>query len=259
MLFHENNPSLQDLSLLPLFEPLSSSLLQFGPVGEAPSLSRINQVLTQSGRSFVAPEKKTENFEDGYEARIFLEREIPTREHNWHDFFNALVWENFVKSKEMLNHLHYQFQKNRFPHKQRSAAENMLTLFDENGAIVIAKDAFFLDLIREHRWHELFWLRRNELKHNLKVIIFGHSIYEKALRPYMGLTAKCLMFVSNENSVFSADKLVADYLHLHKNTLCPRVLTPLPILGLPGWWPGNIDESFYKNTDYFRVRITTYS
>jgi hypothetical protein len=31
-----------------------------------------------------------------------------------------------------------------------------------------------------------------------------------------------------------------------------RELWPLPILGVPGWWAGNEQESFYDNTSYFR-------
>jgi hypothetical protein len=31
-----------------------------------------------------------------------------------------------------------------------------------------------------------------------------------------------------------------------------RELSPLPVLGVPGWWGGNEQENFYENTDYFR-------
>ena len=32
----------------------------------------------------------------------------------------------------------------------------------------------------------------------------------------------------------------------------PRELQPLPVLGVPGWWPDNEAEGFYDNRDYFR-------
>ncbi len=37
-----------------------------------------------------------------YDARI-ARGEVPTREHNWHDFLNALVWATFPKSKATLH------------------------------------------------------------------------------------------------------------------------------------------------------------
>src|SRR3990167_9931502 len=38
-----------------------------------------------------------------YEPRIFLSSEVSTRPENWHDFFNALIWYTFPKSKAALN------------------------------------------------------------------------------------------------------------------------------------------------------------
>jgi hypothetical protein len=34
----------------------------------------------------------------------------------------------------------------------------------------------------------------------------------------------------------------------------PRALAVVPVLGVPGWCPGNEQESYYDNTDYFRPR-----
>jgi len=31
-------------------------------------------------------------------------------------------------------------------------------------------------------------------------------------------------------------------------------LYPLPMLGVPGWWPDNEQPEFYDNTDYFRAK-----
>lgn len=238
-----------------LFEPLCSTLLQFGTLVRPPSVDELNRNISVQGIKFISQQPKSNNFEDGYEPRIFLKREVQTRENNWHDFFNALVWQAFPKSKNTLNQLHFNFQQSRYPSKQRLAAENMLTLFDENGAIVIASDELYLTLIREHKWQELFWQRRQELKDNLKVIVFGHSIYEKALCPYIGLTAKCLMFAAKDFSLSCADSMLANFLQHHKNILLPSLLSPLPILGVPGWWMQNDNEEFYANKNYFRPKI----
>lgn len=240
----------------PLFEPLLPFVTALGPTVQPPTVARLNNMVNVDYFTFIEQDAKASTFEDGYEARIFLKHEIPTRKHSWHDFFNALVWGRFFNSKQMINRLHFHFQKSRYPHKQRLPAENMLTLFDENGAIVIATDRFYLDLIREHHWHELFWRQREMLAKHVKVIIFGHGLYEKALRPYIGLTAKCLMFVAQENDILNADYLVTKYLQEHVNSLHPSLLAPLPILGIPGWWVDNADEGFYQNRNYFRDRHT---
>ena len=31
-----------------------------------------------------------------------------------------------------------------------------------------------------------------------------------------------------------------------------REFSPLPVLGVPGWWGGNEEEGFYENTAHFR-------
>ena len=34
--------------------------------------------------------------------------------------------------------------------------------------------------------------------------------------------------------------------------LSPRLLLPLPVLGIPGWWPANENPGFYADTAVFR-------
>lgn len=241
----------------PLFEPLLPMLAQFGPLDKPPSIEVLNQILDVDNLKFVPQKAQWDNFEDAYEPRIFLKQEVQTRDHSWHDFFNALVWKRFLKSKRIINRLHFNLQKSRHPSKNRLPAENMLTLFDENGAIVIAKSDYFLNLIRQHRWHELFWQNREILSDQVEVIIFGHGLYEKALCPYIGITAQCLMFVADDSSLSSVDALVAEYLDENNYELKPSLLAPLPILGLPGWWEQNNDEQFYENKNYFRPAAAT--
>lgn len=238
----------QWFTAFPLFEPLLKTLMPLRACMSPPPVTELNRMLHVENINFVSQLE----CEESYESRIFLKQEVPTRENNWHDFFNALVWKNFLKSKRTINQLHYYLQKSRYPSKHRLAAENMLTLFDENGAIVIASCELYLDLIREHRWHELFWQKRESFHQHVKVIIFGHGLYEKALRPYIGLTAKCLMFVAEDVMHFCADSRIADYLRENKNNLNTAMLSPLPILGIPGWWEHNNDEQFYENKNYFR-------
>lgn len=228
------------------------ALLQFAPYEPLPDIEKLNKVLSISNLAFVPQAPKSREFNDAYEPRIFLKQEVQTRANSWHDFFNALVWQSFTHSKRVINKLHYNLQKERFPSKERTPAENMLTLFDENGALVVSCDKLLLDLIRAHRWHELFWQRRKYTQENLKIIVFGHGLYEKALKPFVGITAQCLLLAVKDIRQLCADELVARFLEQRSNNLTPKDLSPLPILGMPTWWEQNNDEEFYANTNYFR-------
>lgn len=231
----------------PIFMPLRATLGKFPAA--PPSVAQLNRNLLVDGIAFVGQGPKSENFEEGYEPRIFLKGEVQSRENSWHDFFNALVWQTFTKTKKVINKLQYELQKSRYPDKNRTPAENMLTLFDENGAIVMTRNTALLKLIRNHEWHALFWKRREEVLHEMQVVVFGHGLYEKALNPYVGLTAQTLLI---DQVVHDIDGLIAGCLGDIGASLSPSLLSPLPILGVPGFWPGNCVEAFYSNTSYFR-------
>lgn len=197
---------------------------------------------------------------DQYEARIYLTGGVSTRAENWHDFFNAMVWLTFPKTKAMLNAQQYEAIQQRWgKSKQRTSIENTLTLFDENGAIVVSDDVELLDLIKHFHWHELFWQQRKKLMQHMKFFVFGHSLYEKALQPYLGMTAHALLLIV-PSSFFKntlheqlqiLDKRVVEFFSYSE---LKDKLTPLPILGVPDWHPDNNAEEFYFNTKYFRAK-----
>lgn len=248
--------TIKSLLSSPFFAPLMPILQQFSAYEQLPSLAELNKMLSIADIIFVPQSPKSDDFSEGYEPRIYLQGQVQTREQSWHDFFNALVWQQFTQSKKIINQLQYSFQKQRHPEKTRLPGENMLTLFDENGAIVIAKDPELLVLIKQHRWHELFWERREQVQRDLQVVLFGHGLYEKALHPYIGLTAQALLFSADE--ITAIDDTVARFLSDSGAALTPRYLTPLPLLGIPGWWPENVDECFYDNKNYFRDKNHVY-
>ncbi len=183
----------------------------------------------------------------GYEERIFEQGIIATRENNWHDYLNALVWHKFSKTKSTLNALHYsEIQQQQS--SLRSKKRDLLTLFDECGVIVMAGDKI-LELIREHRWHELFIDNRQLwLDKSIKITTFGHAMYEKYLSPYIGMTAKALLIPATD---ISLDTFISSQL-LQGNLLQEKTeLAPLPVLGIPNWHPFQ-DATFYANQQYFR-------
>ena len=182
-----------------------------------------------------------------YEERIYQQGLIASRSHNWHDFFNALVWKKFPKTKAALNAIHYQ-ELSKQKNSMRSRKRDLLTLFDECGVIVIANDDI-LNLIRSHNWHELFVSNRKLwLQGEIQTITFGHAMYEKYLNPYIGMTAQALLLDAN---IVDLDKYLARRLLKQTLLMTKAELSPLPLLGIPDWY-NTQDAEFYANTNYFR-------
>ena len=167
----------------------------------------------------------------GYEERIYHKGIIATRTGNWHDFFNAMVWHNFAKIKIAINAIHIQ-ELHQQKDNNRSRKRDLLTLFDECGVIIIAKTRH-LDMIRQHKWQELFVENKALwLSGDIKIITFGHAMFEKYLNPYIGMTAQALLCESMHES---SDEFIADGILKRKLLLSKAELAPLPVLGIPGW------------------------
>ncbi len=219
------------------------------------------RVVNASGKRirFVPQSARPVSFEDGFEPRAFLRAEVMVRPENWHDLFNALVWMAFPKTKAAMNARHFALlQKHK--DRQRSPAGDALTLFDEDGVVVLSGSEYLLELLREFRWKELFWAQREAVKAEMRFLLFGHAMYDKALHPFVGMTAKSILLPVPEAMLKlqgtalndAVDLCLADYVadvcHLTRG----KSLSPLPVLGVPGWWPQNESGDFYDDTSYFR-------
>lgn len=263
----------------PLFEPLYTVLAGFDVAG-FPTLQEQNALLearqppitTQSGVAvrFVPQEWGRLPFERQYEPRCYLHGEVPTRSDNWHDLLNALVWLAFPKTKAAINARHYAalMKQDEEPSgSQRGAVRDVNTLLDESGVIVAysSADAGLAGLLRDFKWKELFWHRREQVRPQssrqaMGFYIFGHGLYEKALSPYVGMTGQGLL-LAVEPAFFGwplaqrlahLDELLASHLAGAENCRNTRDLSPVPLLGVPGWTVDNENEAYYDNTDYFR-------
>jgi len=209
---------------------------------------------------FVPPAAPSREFSAQYEVRIFETGEVQTRPDNWHDLFNALVWLAFPKTKAVLNGHHYGEIRARRGERLRGTARDVLTLFDEGGIIVASADAELSGLLRQFRWKELFWRRRAQVLRSMRFYVFGHAIYEKALEPYKGVTAKALIVEATpdlldaplEQQLAELDARAADYFSGMEALASTRSLSPLPILGIPGWEPANAREEYYDDSAQFR-------
>jgi len=259
----------------PLFEPLRGWAPAFARFTSGwPGLEDYQQllaaqpepILTRSGQALkiVAQDSRPQRFEEHYAPRVYMTGELQTRGENWHDFFQFLSWLIFPRTKAVINALHVPHAEARIAAAgdpgRRSPLENMLSLFDEGGAVIIASDASLLQLIHEFQWQDLFWARRAELAHSLRCITFGHALYEKALHPYIGMTANAILLDVDQALLDqpmdillpALDERLAALFTAATTYTQPQDLQPFPILGMPGWDPGNLAADYYSNKQYFR-------
>ena len=263
------------VSFSPIFSPLNAWAEKFSQFKDTwPELKDYQYVLdnaeqtiqTLSGKQLkvVPQDGKPGHFNEHYAPRIYLTGEIQTRTANWHDFFQFLTWFMFPKTKAVINSIHVPAAQLRIDGDtdlgRRSPVENMLSLFDEGGVVIVSWDETLLQLIRDFQWKELFWNRRDELAEKLQCITFGHAMYEKGLNPYIGLTANSILLKVDkeffqqklEERLDYIDERLAAIFSDGTQYTKPKDLSPFPVLGLPGWDPDNESEAYYDNTGYFR-------
>jgi len=259
----------------PIFEPLLPWAKKFSPfTRDWPSLMDYQKLLddlpepitTLGGQiiKIVPQDGKPGHFNEHYAPRLYFTGELQTRTENWHDYFQFLTWFMFPKTKAVINSIHIPAAQSRIEQKvdlgRRSPIENMLSLFDEGGAVILSNDESLLQLIQDFKWKELFWSRRDELDSKLKLVTFGHALYEKGLSPYVGMTANCILFKVEKNVLELNSEQQLQWIDRKlAQTLCdegiynkPKDLRPFPLLGLPGWDVNNELESYYDNDNYFR-------
>jgi Protein of unknown function (DUF3025) len=273
-----------ELLASPAFATLAPLIEQL-PEDHFPTLAQLNrmceerEVVSGSGVpvEFVPQEAKTD---EPYETRVYARGKVLTRSRNWHDLFNALAWITFPRSKAAINRHHYREMLARQGEGLRSAPRteggsrgtprteggsrgtprDVLTLFDEGGVIVASSEPELGALLREFQWKELFWQRRREVIESMRFCVFGHSIYEKALQPYKGITAKTVIFDVPlrelerplPQQLATLDARLAKYFGDPKALAATETYAPLPVLGIPGWTADNEDERYYDDTEHFR-------
>ena len=209
------------------------------------ALNKANAI-TPTGFSFVPQQDLPADM--AYESFIFQHKQIPTR-NNTHDFFNGLCWLRFPKTKTQLNHLQAQAIDTQGVGSQRGVMRDALTLFDENAALLFAPSDMWRAL-QHKQWQELFVTHRDDWPHT-QLVLFGHALLEKLMKPYKGITAHVLCIPKH---ALSTDEQVDAWLcqQLTAERLKTKPFLPLPLSGIPGWWPGNQAPDFYEDKKVFR-------
>jgi hypothetical protein len=213
-------------------------------------------VLNQAGGSpvpFVPHEQLTNG--EPYERFIANGAGVPTRT-GLHDFFNALCWMHFPLSKQRLNALQAGEIARAGIHGARGPVRDAITVFDENAALMQAPDVVWAALA-ERQWQRLFIELRPRWS-EVRLVLFGHALLEKLVSPYKSITAHVWRIddaIHFEDGGPPAGRATLDAWlarDLTQGKLAAKPFVPLPVLGVPGWWPGNDAPAYVGDTAVFR-------
>ena len=182
-----------------------------------------------------------------YEQYIWDTRRVPTRD-NLHDFFNGVVWLQFPHTKRRLNQLQAQAIAADGVQAVRGPLRDAVTVFDENGALLQAPDALW-DALRARDWQRLF-IDLRPLWAEARLVLFGHALLEKLVFPRKPMVAHVFHAPVAMNSIAYVDGWLAD--QMDASAWSTKPFTPLPVLGVPGWWPANEAPGFYDDAQVFR-------
>jgi hypothetical protein len=200
-----------------------------------------------------------------YEVRIAQCDVLSTREHNPHDYFNALVWLRHPQLKHALNARQVADIRDVGP-KQRTRGQCALTHFDEAGAIVWLADPGLLPLWDAHDWPALFGRECAAWGERIAVTVFGHALIEHVWNGHVLPVAKALVVEvpvdalrargPHEHALLHdwpiLEARLAEAIKSGKSLADPQQLRPLPLAGLPGWHADNGLATFLREAPCFR-------
>ncbi|MGH8050114.1 MAG: DUF3025 domain-containing protein [Arenimonas sp.] len=239
----------------PVFQDVAD-FLPWASSGEWPDVAALNQsgsalLHAYTGKSLVFAKQTAELLNDGlhYEQRIFQSGLIATRENNWHDLFNAMMWLKYPRIKSALNARQWgDIEQHGL--KTRTPAQCAMTLFDEAGAIV-SIPADMLDCWKQHDWHGLFIKHAEDWRSGrARVAVFGHALLDHALVTETLLVAKCIVQDEKTDLAAGIDSL-ADDIHAGTVLRANSELRTLPLCGIPGWHSAGDSAAFVSTAACF--------
>lgn len=190
---------------------------------------------------------------------------VPTRLHGdgfVHDALAALVWLRFARTKAALNALQVAELERSGVGPRRGAMRDAVTLFDENALLLaVAGDGTagrVLAALCERDWRAAFVQARGLWHQAIMPVAFGHALMQKLVAPFKAITAHAWVvpvpqhwFQQPADERYDElDRCAADAIG---RWLADRALRlPVPVLGIPGWWPANAQPDFYDDAAVFR-------
>ena len=95
----------------------------------------------------------------------------------------------------------------------------------------------------------------------IKVFVVGHALLEKFPQPYKSVTAHALLLrlddllieKPRESLLKMLDEMLAENVLADSILDSPANLSPLPLMGIPGWWIAHEqNDDFYADQQVFR-------
>jgi hypothetical protein len=143
----------------PLFWPLEPAVERLGGFADWPTpsdlcdLFRSSELPVRFEPAAPKPRRARASAVERYDARIAVDRVVPTRARSWHDLLNALVWVTFPRAKLALHARQHRMISARLP-TARTKEQDAVAMLDEGG-VVVMQDA-----------------------ERASAVVFGHAIYE---------------------------------------------------------------------------------
>lgn len=183
-----------------LFWPVARAASAFADLDRWPTVDEIARALREpAGIDFVVQPPRSRRRRAPvdpaarYDAQIVLGR-VPTRERNWHDLLNALVWATFPKAKHALHARQHRAISaqlepgvSRLP-AARTREQDALAMLDEGGVVLVRGAG-----------------------EGVSPIVFGHALYERlVLEGPCAIAATCEVVVpANEGGPADVERWLA--------------------------------------------------
>ena len=147
--------------------------------------------------------------------------------------------------------------------KSRGPARDAATIFDENAALLVVRDTgdghALVEALRAHQWSDALYSGRDRFMRNAQLWLFGHAAMEKLVAPRQAITVHTRIVWAGDAYFELPFDALRSWLdaevsgQLERDGLSTAAFTPLPVLGVPGWWEPQ-DEAFYSDTTVFRPK-----
>jgi hypothetical protein len=111
--------------------------------------------------------------------------------------------------------------------------------------------------LAERQWQRLFIELRPRWS-EVRLVLFGHALLEKLVSPYKSIAAHVWRIddaIDFDNGSTPASRAALDAwlaCDLTQGKLAAKPFVPLPVLGVPGWWPGNDAPAYVGDAAVFR-------
>jgi len=182
--------------------------------------------------------------------------QIPTRDLA-HDWYNGLAWLQFSSAKWRINAIHIE-DSSRQPvptSNGRSRLRDAITLFDENGALLVTTEVTIRDALLAQDWATLFVHGRHYWEDRARLLVFGHGLLDSLHQPHPGLCAKAIpvLLPSLEGLDESLPALLDAVVGQIQD---PANFSPIPVMGIPGWFEESSRPGYYENRSVYRAKPT---